>query len=126
MNYASIDIGTNSVLLLIASMNSEGAIRPLVEKAEITRLGEKLDQNGNLSPEAMERTLKALRKYTDLCHRNQVERIACVGTDALRRAQNAHDFVQRVQENCGFRVEVIPGKKEAELAYLSAMLDLGA
>src|SRR4029453_7216652 len=55
----------------------------------------------------------------------QGERIVFVGTDALRRAQNPHEFVQKGQETCGFRVEVIPGKKEAELAYLSAMLDFG-
>src|SRR5262245_14485669 len=125
MNYASIDIGTNSVLLLIATLGPEGEIRPLIEKAEITRLGEKLDLHGTLLPEAMDRTLKVLRQYTDLCHRNQVERIACIGTDALRRAQNTQEFLQRIQDTCGFRVDVIPGKKEAELAYLSAMLDFG-
>jgi exopolyphosphatase/guanosine-5'-triphosphate,3'-diphosphate pyrophosphatase len=123
MKFASIDIGSNTILLLIASISEEGAIQPLVEKAEITRLGEKLDQNGTLSAEAMERTLKVLRQFTDLCHRNQVERIACVGTEALRRAQNSQEFVQQVAETCGFRVEVITGKKEAELAYLSALLD---
>jgi exopolyphosphatase / guanosine-5'-triphosphate,3'-diphosphate pyrophosphatase len=125
MNYASIDIGTNSVLLLIATLGPEGEIRPLIEKAEITRLGEKLDLHGTLLPEAMDRTLKVLRQYTDLCHRNQVERIACIGTDALRRAQNTQEYLLRIQETCGFRVDVIPGKKEAELAYLSAMLDFG-
>lgn len=123
MNFASIDIGSNTILLLIASIGEQGEIQPLVEKAEITRLGEKLDQDGQLSPEAMERTLKGLRQFTDLCHRNQVERIACVGTEALRRAQNSHEFVQQVAETCGFRVEIITGKKEAELAYLSALLD---
>jgi exopolyphosphatase/guanosine-5'-triphosphate,3'-diphosphate pyrophosphatase len=123
MKFASIDIGSNTILLLIASISEEGAILPMVEKAEITRLGEKLDQSGTLLPEAMERTLKVLRQFTDLCHRNQVERIACVGTEALRRAQNSQEFVQQVSELCGFRVEIITGKKEAELAYLSALLD---
>ncbi|MFO1519941.1 MAG: Ppx/GppA phosphatase family protein [bacterium] len=125
MKVASIDIGSNTVLLLIAKVRQDGDIEPLVEKAEITRLGEKLDANGVLLPEAMDRTLKALLKFTDLCHRNQVERIACVGTEALRRANNSQEFVNKVQELCGFRVEVIPGKKEAELAYLSALLDFG-
>jgi exopolyphosphatase/guanosine-5'-triphosphate,3'-diphosphate pyrophosphatase len=125
MNFASIDIGSNTLLLLIASLSPEETIRPLIEKAEITRLGEKLDSNGTLQPEAMERTLKVLRQFTDLCHRNEVERIACVGTDALRRAHNANEFAHRVQQLCGFKVEIIPGKKEAELAYLSAMLDFG-
>lgn len=125
MNFATIDVGSNTILLLIAALGPEGEIKPLLEKAEITRLGERLDLTGELSPEAMERTLKKLRQFTDLCHRNRVDRIACVGTDALRRARNAADFIHRVQQHCGFRIEVISGKKEAELAYLSAMLDFG-
>lgn len=125
MNFASIDVGSNSILLLIATVTSEGKIRPLLEKAEITRLSEKMNENGEITPKAMERSLKVLRKYTDLCHRNQVDRIACIGTEALRRAKNAQDFVQKVADICGFKVEIISGTKEAELAYLSAMLDFG-
>ncbi len=125
MNFASIDIGSNSILLLIATVTAEGKIRPLVEKAEITRLSEKMNESGEICQEAMERSLKVLRKYTDLCHRNQVDRIACIGTEALRRAKNAQEFVQKVANLCGFKVEIISGTKEAELAYLSAMLDFG-
>lgn len=126
MNFATIDVGSNSVLLLIATLTEEGQIRPLLEKAEITRLSEKINENnGQLTPDAMERTLKVLRKYTDLCHRNKVDRIVCIGTEALRRAQNAQEFVQKVANLCGFKLEIIPGSKEAELAYLSAMLDFG-
>lgn len=129
MHYATIDIGSNTVLLLIASIGKEGEIIPLLEKAEITRLGQSQSQSPAdasfraLHPEAMERTLKVLRQYTDLCHRNQVEGIACVGTEALRRAYNSNTLVRQIEESCGFKVEIIPGKKEAELAYLSAMLD---
>jgi len=125
MNFATIDVGSNSILLLIATITADGRIRPLIEKAEITRLSEKMNDSGLLSEEAMERALKVLRKYTDLCHRNQVDRIVCVGTEAMRRAKNAQDFVQRVAELCGFKLEIISGTKEAELAYLSAMLDFG-
>ncbi|MBL7685926.1 MAG: Ppx/GppA family phosphatase [Deltaproteobacteria bacterium] len=123
MKFASIDIGSNTLLLLIGIFNQEGEILPLVEKAEIVRLGEGLNETGQLKPEAMERTLNTLLKFTDLCHRNQVEGIACIGTEALRRASNSLEFIHRIQENCGFKVEIITGKKEAELAYLSANLD---
>ncbi len=123
MKYASIDIGSNTVLLLLAIRDENGKIKPLIEKAEITRLGEKLDETGSLNPEAMKRTLKVLLKYTDLCHRNQVDRIVCIGTEALRRADNSNLFAQKVQKHCGFDLEIISGSKEAELAYLSAMID---
>lgn len=125
MNFATIDVGSNSILLLIATLTPDGKIRPLIEKAEITRLSEKMNHTGIITPEAMERTLKVLRKYTDLCHRNQVDRIICIGTEGMRRAKNAQDFVQKVAELCGFKLEIISGTKEAELAYLSAMLDFG-
>ena len=84
-----------------------------------------MNESGIINPEAMERSLKVLRKYTDLCHRNGVDRIVCIGTEGLRRAKNAQDFVQKVGELCGFKVESISGTKEAELAYLSALLDFG-
>ena len=127
MHFATIDIGTNTVLLLIASIGKKGEIIPLLEKAEITRLGQNLNpSDGNLKTlqeDAMERTLKVLRQYTDLCHRNRVKGIACIGTEALRQAYNSNDLVKKVEELCGFKIEIIPGKKEAELAHLSAMLD---
>src|SRR3990167_7126239 len=127
MHFATIDIGTNTVLLLIASIGKKGEIIPLLEKAEITRLGQNPNpSNENLKtlhPDAIERTLKVLRQYTDLCHRNQVQGIACIGTEALRRASNSNQLVKEVEELCGFKIEIVPGKKEAELAYLSAMLD---
>ncbi len=123
MNFATIDIGSNTILLLIAQFDAQGKIIPLVEKAEITRLGQGLSETGILNEEAMERTLFALRQFTDLCHRNQVSAIACIGTEALRLAHNSKEFVDRVKKQCGFVLEIIPGKKEAELAYLSAILD---
>ncbi len=125
MNFATIDVGSNSILLLIASVTPEGKIRPLIEKAEITRLSEKINEGGALIPSAMERSLKVLRQYTDICHRNKVDRISCIGTEALRRAKNANEFVQQVENLCGFKLEIISGTKEAELAYLSAILDFG-
>ncbi len=123
MNFATIDIGSNTLLLLIAELNAEGKIIPLVEKAEITRLSQGLNEKGVLNEEAMERSLVVLRQFTDICHRNHVSAIACVGTEALRLARNSQEFIARVKKQCGFIVEIIPGKKEAELAYFSALLD---
>lgn len=127
MHYAAIDIGSNTILLLIAKVGPSGEIIPILEKAEITRLGERLDTpEGSLrtlQPEAIDRTLKVLLQYTDLCHRNGVKQIACVATEAMRRGNNAGTLIQQAQEQCGFKIEVITGKKEAELAYISAMID---
>ncbi|MBF0491843.1 MAG: Ppx/GppA family phosphatase [Deltaproteobacteria bacterium] len=123
MKIASIDLGSNSVILLVAEFSEDGKIRPLFEKCEITRIGENLSKTGRLSTEAMDRTMEQLRKYTALAHKHQVERILCIATEALRRAENSQEFVQRVQKNCGFKVEIISGLKEARLAYLSAYFD---
>lgn len=123
MKIASIDLGSNSLLLLIAEVSEYGEITPLLEKCEIVRLGENLSETGKLSDAAMNRAMDVLRKYTALAHQHQVEKIICIATEAMRRAQNSRDFVKRVQKNCGFKIEIIPGSREAELAYLSAYAD---
>ncbi len=123
MKIASIDLGSNSVILLIAEFSADGKINPLFEKCEITRVSEGLSTTGKMSQEAMDRTMEVLRKYTALALKHQVERIICIATEGLRRAQNSQEFIERVQKNCGFKIEIITGLKEAQLAYLSAHYD---
>jgi exopolyphosphatase/guanosine-5'-triphosphate,3'-diphosphate pyrophosphatase len=117
MKYASIDIGTNTVLLMIAEIR--GRIEELYDTATITRLGEGLKQTGNLSAEAMERTLNALRHYKMIADKNQVEEILCVGTAALREAKNRDSFLELVSKELSFPIHVISEHDEAYYTYLS-------
>ncbi|HEY7375688.1 MAG TPA: Ppx/GppA phosphatase family protein [Polyangia bacterium] len=115
MNLATIDIGTNTTLLLVASAAGE-TVEVLADRAEITRLGRGIGQQGALAPEAIARTLAALRDYAAIARQHGAP-IAAVGTEALRRAANAADFLGPAAEILGGEVEVIDGEREAALTF---------
>jgi len=114
MNLATIDIGTNTTLLLVAGTDPSVAV--LEERAEITRLGRGIGREGALDPEAIARTLAVLREYAATARRHGA-RIAAVGTEALRRAPNATAFLGPAAEILGTEVEVIDGEREAALTF---------
>ena len=121
MRYASIDIGTNAVLLLV--MESNGEIRELYDASRITRLGEGLLATGRLGPPAMERTVAALVHYRRLLDGYGVEAPDCYGTAELREAANSDEFVEAAWRRAGFRVRVISEYEEAYYTYLSVKDD---
>ena len=121
---ASIDIGTNTILLLIAEV-VQGGLRPLVEKEMIVRLGEGVHQNGVLLEGAMERGLQTLTQCLKECQEMGVQRIFAAGTSALREAKNAGDFLKRAEEKLALPIEIISGEEEAQLSFLAVATDLG-
>jgi len=118
MKLASIDIGTNSTLLLIAEYSS-GQLRPIVNEVHITRLGQNVDKTGELQQQAMDRTFDVLQVYADLCYQYEVETVLVAGTSALRDAGNGKLFVQKVRKNLGFNIQIVTGDDEALLTYLA-------
>jgi exopolyphosphatase/guanosine-5'-triphosphate,3'-diphosphate pyrophosphatase len=121
---ASIDIGTNTILLLVGEVN-KGVLKPLVEKETIVRLGEGVQQNGVLLEGAMERGIQTLTQYLKECQEMGVQRIFAAGTSALREAKNAEDFLRRVERKLSLTIEVITGEEEAQLSFLAVARDLG-
>jgi len=121
---ASIDIGTNTILLLIAELRG-GRLSPLFEMETIARLGEGVQKNGVLSSEAMNRGLETLAGYLDRCASMGVEEVFAVGTSALREAKNSLDFLHRVKEQLGLTIEIISGEEEALSSFLAVDRDLG-
>ena len=115
---ATIDIGTNTTLLLIAEA-SGGTISVLEDRATITRLGRGIGKAGGLGQEGIDRTLAALSGYAVLARVHEAP-IFAIGTEALRRAPNAGDFLCRAAALLDTPVEVIDGKREAALTFLSA------
>jgi exopolyphosphatase/guanosine-5'-triphosphate,3'-diphosphate pyrophosphatase len=113
-NLATIDIGTNTTLLLVATSRPPFAV--LAERAEVTRLGRGIGKDGGLGADGIARTLAVLRDYAELARQHQA-RIAAIGTEALRRAPNAQDFLRPAAEILGGEIEVIDGDREAALTY---------
>jgi exopolyphosphatase/guanosine-5'-triphosphate,3'-diphosphate pyrophosphatase len=116
MNLATIDVGTNTTLLLVARIGPDGSIEALDERAEITRLGRGIGGDGALGAQGIERTLATLRAYAAIARREGAK-IAAVGTEALRRAPNAAAFLGPAAEILGAPIEVIDGGREAALTF---------
>jgi exopolyphosphatase/guanosine-5'-triphosphate,3'-diphosphate pyrophosphatase len=116
---AAIDIGSNSVRLLV--VGPDGAER--CREMEITRLAEGVDQSGRLGADAMARTLQVLARYASLLRQHGALRVRVTGTSAARDAQNRDDFFDRVENCVGSRPELLSGGAEAALAFAGATAD---
>jgi exopolyphosphatase/guanosine-5'-triphosphate,3'-diphosphate pyrophosphatase len=124
MRVAAIDIGTNTVLLLIAERGENGELVPVVDRAQITRLGQGVDRSRTLLPEAVERTLACLRDYALEIRGNGVSVVDVVGTSAMRDAKSSA-FIDRAKEILGVAPRVISGDEEASLSFSGGLLGLG-
>ncbi len=122
--FAFIDIGTNTILCLIAELKIDGSFDVLDDLAEITRLGQGVHQTGRISPEGEGRSLKVLQRYLERCKRLNVEEIIAVGTSALRDARNSAEVRARFEVQLGLDVRVISGDEEAEYAFLAVQQGL--
>ena len=123
---ASIDLGTNTCLLLIADWNSSKreVTRVLEDYNTVVRLGQSVDQKRELHPEAKARTLACLKNYAEKVRKagaNPVDAV-CVATSQARDAKNGAEFFQQVEKETGFRFRVISGDEEAKCTFLGALL----
>ncbi len=122
--WATIDVGTNTVLLLVAERRG-GALAPVLERAEITRLGRGVDATGRLDPAAIRDTVTVLAAYAAAARDLGARVVACVATSAARDAANGAEFFDAVRAAAGLAPEVIPGDEEARLVWTSAWRDFG-
>jgi exopolyphosphatase/guanosine-5'-triphosphate,3'-diphosphate pyrophosphatase len=119
---AAIDIGTNSIHLLIAAVDPVlGSFNVVVTEKSTTRLGERDPDRGDLSPAAIERALLSLRHCRDLALSHGVEQIVTAATSAVREAPNGREFLSTVQEQLGLEVDLVSGPEEARLIYLGVL-----
>ncbi len=116
MRVGTIDIGTNSMRLLVADY-LEGTIKNRKKYVNTTRIGQGVDKEGFIQEEALERNLKALEEFYNLSKEEGCEKIYCMGTSALRDAKNGNLFVELAKARTGIDVEVIDGKEESFLGF---------
>ena len=117
---AAVDCGTNSTRVLVA----DGAGVTLERLMRITRLGQGVDAEGRLAPEAVERTLEVLREYRRVMDRHGVELVRATATSAARDSDNRVDFMAAAAEILGTPLEILSGTEEAELAFRGATAEL--
>lgn len=119
---SSIDIGTNTVLLLVAEQR-DNILIPIFEKQEIPRLGKGVDENRMLSKDSMQRVLSVLMQYKQLLNADfqTCEDPIVSATSAVRDAKNRNEFISLVKQQTGFDIRLLSGKEEAEWTYAGAL-----
>ncbi len=117
MKYATLDMGTNTVRLLIAQQREGCLFDFLYQKSRIARIGEGFGNNKIIKKEALERTLSILREYKSILKKYDVKEVFAAATSAIREAQNRQWFVENIKK-AGFDIEVITPQQEAELTHI--------
>lgn len=120
MKLGAIDIGTNSMRLLVADYK-DNKIENRKKYVNTTRIGQGVDKDGYIIKEALERNLKALKEFSDICAEEDCEKVYCMGTSALRDSKNGQEFVNRAKDLANIDVNIITGKEESNLGFMGVL-----
>lgn len=124
MTIAAIDVGTNTVLLLLARVEPDGTIVPLLHQQRFPRLGQGIDASRRIAPEAMTRVVGVLQEYRTLLAPHRPDRVVVCGTSAVRDALNRNELITRIREETGLTLDVLSGSDEAYWTYRGALSGL--
>jgi exopolyphosphatase/pppGpp-phosphohydrolase len=116
---AVIDIGSNTIEVLVARCQTN-ELETIEHQSTLARLGESVDENGEISSDKMQTAVDAVRKYQELAKQRGAEQIIALATEALREASNKQDFVETIKRETGVEVQLISGYAEATLDYYGA------
>jgi len=117
---AGVDIGSNTLRLLIARVEQGEQLIPLEASRQMTRLGEGMGQSSILRPPAIDRALKVLKDFQRSITRHRPDLVAVVATSAVREAENRDEFLRRVKADAGLIIDVLSGQEEARRTLLGA------
>ncbi len=119
---AAIDVGTNSIHMVIVRINASlPAFSIIAREKETVRLGDRDPQTGNLTPASIERALAALHRCQEIAKSLNAQRILAVATSAVREAPNGHEFIRSIETELGLAVNLISGQEEARRIYLGVL-----
>jgi exopolyphosphatase/guanosine-5'-triphosphate,3'-diphosphate pyrophosphatase len=116
---AAIDVGSNSIRLLVAEYDEQGGIKVIDEVKDQPRLASGIAESGRLEEFAMARAIQALSRMREVAERRGVRRLAAVATSAVREAANGREFIERVRREVGIPLRVIDPETEANLSWRS-------
>jgi len=123
MRLASIDIGTNTVLMLVADVRRDGSLVVVRDEHFIGRLGKGVDEYGIIVQETFHRIHGILSQLKSIADSLGIQHISACGTSALRDAKNRQEFIDFMKEKLGLEIQILSGTEEAELTYLGAISD---
>jgi exopolyphosphatase / guanosine-5'-triphosphate,3'-diphosphate pyrophosphatase len=119
---ASIDVGTNSIHMVIVRIVAKlPAFSIVAREKETVRLGDRDPQTGNLTPEAIGRAFGALKRCQEIAKSLNVQQILAVATSAVREAPNGYDFIRSIEAELGLAINLISGQEEARRIYLGVL-----
>jgi exopolyphosphatase/guanosine-5'-triphosphate,3'-diphosphate pyrophosphatase len=118
---AVIDVGTNSVLYLLAEADGRGNTVSIHQEIRTTRLGRRLASSGLVAEEGLAKTIAVVREFRDLSEHQRADRLACVGTRVFRKAGNRNEALKAIREGAGVPVEVLSEQEEAEYGFCGAV-----
>jgi exopolyphosphatase/guanosine-5'-triphosphate,3'-diphosphate pyrophosphatase len=121
MRIAAIDVGSNSLHMVIVEADRRGSFKVLDRERDMVRLGAGALSRGRLPASVMRSGLAVLRRYKRLAGIHRVDKIIAVATSAVRSARNGDDFLEAIGRQTGIWPRVIPGEEEARLVYLAAL-----
>lgn len=122
MTIASIDIGTNTVLLLIGKADPQAkTISPILNLYRMPRLGKELQPGGDIKSERAEELFEVLTEYRNIITKHRADQVLVTATNAFRIAKNSMNIISKIKDAYGWNVNVISGDTEAEYAYLGAI-----
>jgi len=121
MRIASIDIGTNTILLLIADITNSGKISTVHHEERIPRIGRNVDYSGAIQSPAILRAVSIIQDYLLIARAHNVDLVIAAATSAVRDAVNRSQFVDTIRTACGITVEILSGEEEAILTYRGAL-----
>lgn len=123
LKIAAIDIGSNTVFMLIASVSGHGLKEVLAEENEVVRLGQGIHKNKRFHPLALKRANQCLQRYSSIIEEYGVDKVVAVATSATREAQNKEELLD-IGRQYGLSISVISGNEEARLTYKGSTFDL--
>lgn len=129
MRIAALDLGSNSFHLLVVEARLDGSFVPLVREREMLRLGDLVARTGAIGEEATGRAIEVIRRFRAIYESQRADEAVALGTAALREAVDGVEFVDRVRDETGVRIQVVDGLREAELIFTavrsSVLIDPG-
>jgi len=120
LKLAAIDIGSNSIKLVVVEAETSDSFTVLAQEREVVRLGQETLVNGHINDAATQRAVTCLKRFRAVADANGAEAIAAIATATVREADNSAEFIHTVEEETGLHVEVLSGLEEARLIGLAA------